>query len=264
MLKSQQSVLLIKALTVMVFAGFIARHGLETSRGANPLFAGSSAGEFGGDLALLRKWYTPPQSGESNHYIDLWSGTTLPALAHVNGLTNNHALFVDSHGKANSSSRGSSYQYYPNQPLVPPGQKIPSYSARDLAAIIAPEQRSTIHNIVVAGCNAEGQFRSDELRRYFPNATNITHMAAGALGFKPMYYQAIVLPSSEIRALYGKAAARKRNDLEYKITLTPSDDTTLLGSYVADLYLPSARQPYRTVRAGRELLEPGAATKSTP
>jgi hypothetical protein len=116
---------------------------------------------------------------------------------------------------------------------------------------------------VLAGCNAEGRFRSAEVRRHFPNATNITYMTPGELAFKPMYYQAIVLPAADIRPLYAKAHRTNEGRIEAPICTTPSAETRALGVYVADLYLPAASKPYRTVPASRELLD-GANLRTGP
>src|SRR5262249_42119946 len=121
------------------------------------------------------------------------------------------------------------------------------------------ESAANIHNIVLAGCNEEKRFRSEEFRRYFVNATNITYMTPGELGFKPMYYQAIVLPSSEIKPLYGKVRRTAQGEVECEIMAGPARGAKRLGAYVADLYYPGAAKPYRTQPAGRELLEPPAA-----
>jgi len=218
-------------------------------------------GEYGGDLEFLRRhWMAPQASGESNHYIDLWSPDSLIALARVNGLTNNHALFVDSHGKAGCSIRGSGFGLYPRAALVAPGAKTPYFSARDLATVLGPETAATIHNIVLAGCNQEGRLWSVEYRRHFVNATNITYMEPGRLAFKPMFYQAIILPSTEIKPLYGKPRRVSDDRVECDIVDEPRRGTRPLGAYIADLYLPGARKPYQTRKAGRELLDPPRIT----
>ena len=49
--------------------------------------------------------------------------------------------------------------------------------------MLGPESAATIHNILLAGCNQEGRIRSEEIRHYFVNATNITYMAPGELAF---------------------------------------------------------------------------------
>ena len=216
---------------------------------------GSERGQFGGNLDFLRRHHTAPGVAESNHYIDLWTPGALPALARVNGLTNNHALFVDSHGKAGCGS-GNGYGFYPQEKLVPAGMRTPYYSPRDLAVILGPGAVQSIHNIVLAGCNEEGRFSSREIRRYFPNATNITHMVAGQLGYKPMYYQAIVHRVEDIRPLYGMNTRTRDGRVETEIINEPASGAKPLGNYVADLYLPGGRSPFRTRPAGRDLLEP--------
>ena len=216
---------------------------------------GEERGQYGGNLEFLARHHTAPSAGENNYYIDLWTPGALPALARVNGLTNNHALFVDSHGKGGCSP-GNGYGFFPKQSLVPAGTRTPYYSVRDLAAILGAEAVQSIHNIVLAGCNEEGRFDSREVRRYFPNATNITHMAAGQLAYKPMYYQAIVHRVEDIRPLYGLNTRTRDGRIETQIVNEPMPGAKPLGNYLADLYLPGGRAPYRTRPAGRELLEP--------
>jgi hypothetical protein len=221
---------------------------------APPRLQGTEVGEYGGDLGFLRRCYTGPvAAGESNHYLDLWAPGALPLLARVNGLTNNRALIVDSHG--NAACAGRAYGFCPKETLLQPGQKLPWFSAADLARVLGPQNAATIHNILLAGCNAEGRFRSQELRRYFVNATNITYMTPGQLAFKPMFYQAIVLPSSQIRLLYGKRRDTLDGRIECALVDEPGRGAQPLGIYLADLYRPGGRKPYRTLKAGRELLE---------
>jgi len=195
---------------------------------------------------------------ESNHYFDLWSPGALPALARFNGLTNNRALFVDSHGSAGFRWHGRGYGLYPRETLLQRGQETPAFSPADFARVLGHDDAAAIHNIVIAGCNEEGRFRSQEWRRHFVNATNITYMTPGILAYKPMFYQAIVTPSSEIKPLYGRESS-SGNQSTCGIQREPSPGAKPLGAYVADLYLPGARKPYRTQRAGRELLEPERA-----
>ena len=267
MCELNQSLALAWAFLALLSTGGFAQSGLNEpapSQPNGPVAARLPAqGEYGGDLELLRRCYTSPRAGESNHYLDLWSPSALPVLARINGLTNNHALIVDSHGEALCATQ-SGYAFYPNGAMVPPGHPSPCYSARDLATVLGREQAASIHNLLLAGCNREGRFRSAELRRHFPNATNVTHMAAGELAFKPMFYQAIVLPSSEIRTLFGKTRRTSDGGVECEIRRMPSPEASALGAYVADLYLPGAPRPYRTVRAGRELLEPAPPPEPAP
>ena len=255
---------LLRAFVFMVCAGFLAKTGLEQfAKFRVSARAGEDRGEYGGDLKFLRHCYTPPGPGESNHYFDLWSEAALPVFTRVNGLTNNHALFVDSHGKTGCSVRGSGYGLYPSESLAPSGHNPPCYSFRDLAQVIGPEQAAQVHNVLLAACNAEGRFRSAELRRYFPNATNITYMTPGELAFKPMFYQAIAVPSGEIRRLFGRQRPVKSGQVECEILTADARDARRLGLYLSDLFLPSGRKPYRTVQAGRERLEPGRQAMSS-
>ena len=217
-------------------------------------------GEYGGDLGFLRRFHVGPQlPSESNHYFDLWSPGALPALARFNGLTNNRALIVDSHGSAGFRWHGRGYGLYPRETLLQSDQKTPGFSPADFARVLGRDQAAAIHNIVVAGCNEEGRFRSHEWRRHFINATNITYMTPGKLAYKPMFYQAIVTPSSEIKPLFGKER-RSSGGSECGMQRDPSAGAELLGAYVADLYRPGARNPYRTRAAGRELLDPECAS----
>jgi hypothetical protein len=80
-------------------------------------------------------------------------------------------------------------------------------------------------------------------------------MTPGRLAYKPMFYQAIVIPASEIKPLFGRESlGSERSPCGIERDCSPGSKP--LGAYVADLYLPGARKPYRTQRAGRELLEP--------
>jgi hypothetical protein len=213
-------------------------------------------GEFGGDLAFLRRFHVGPRSHfESNHYFDLWSPGALPAMARLNGLTNNRALVIDSHGGAGFRWHGRAYGLYPQETLTPGNEKVRGFSPADFARVLGRDQAAAIHNIVIAGCNEEERFRSRDWRRHFVNATNITYMTPGELAYKPMFYQTLVNPSSEITPLF-VLKRRGSNRINDVIEREPSPGAKKLGAYVADLYRPGARNPYLTRLAGRELLEP--------
>jgi hypothetical protein len=260
-----KSALFAMAIVVMVAGGFWIKGTLGSDQAAlvvsargvvTKRVAAKEHGEFGGDLGFLQRFHVGPQSpSESNHYFDLWSPGALPALARFNGLTNNRALFVDSHGSAGFRWHGRGYGLYPRETLLRPGQETLGFSASDFAKVLGPDHAAAVHNIVIAGCNEEGRFRSQEWRRHFVNATNITYMTPGKLAYKPMFYQAIVTPSSEITPLFGRER-RGSEGSACGIEREPSSGAEPLGAYVADLYLPGARKPYCTQRAGRELLEP--------
>jgi hypothetical protein len=225
------------------------------------------AGEYGADLGWLADYYTPPQTqGESNHYIDLWSGNTLRSVAISGGLTNNRTLFINSHGMAVSRGFGKHHALYPHDSLVAPKQTAPLLTARDLAQLLGPKAASEIHNIVLAACNADGAFSATEFRKYFVNATNITHCPAGQLGYQPMFLQAFLNSSAHIEPLYEVARKNSAGVVEYEIENTPSKRATKLSPYVAELFLPDATKPFRTTIAGRELLTPALlhSTRPTP
>lgn len=259
MLKSRKTQSVPKTLLILVLGGLLAHWASEMQSPDIPIAARSVEGELGdfkGQLDFLRRHHTGPQAeGENNHFIDLWSPSGLAATVRAGGLTNNHALFVDSHGRAGFGWSGGRYGIYPHQDLIPPGQKSPAYSAKDIAAVLGPEAARSIHNILLAGCNAEGRLRSQEFRRYFVNATNITYMTPGKLAFKPMFIQAITLPSSEIRPLHARIREVSTSRIEARISSVAWEGSEPLGTYLADLYQPGGRKPFRTQTAGRELLE---------
>lgn len=258
MSESQKIKSFARAILVMVLGGLLIKWALESRRA--PVFVAARGegrlGEFGGDLEFLRSHYTAPQSeAESNHLIDLWSPEGLVKLVQQHGLTNNRALVVDSHGRSGFSWHGGRYGIYPHRDLLMAGQETPAYSAKDLATVLG-NAAAEIHNIVLTGCNSEGRLRSQEFRKYFINATNITYMTAGELAFKPMLLQALSRNSAEIQPLHGRIRTVSAHRTEAIISGAAAPGFTPLGRYVADLYLPGARKPFRRQTAGRELLVP--------
>lgn len=222
----------------------------------------SAQGEFGGDLNYLQKFYTTPRTpGESNHYIDMWAGQKIREKITAGGLTNNHALFVNSHGKRILTEAGPCYAIYPYESLVPCGEEIPYYSPADLARIVGPVHAPKIHNILIAGCNAEGSFKPAEFRKYFVNATNVTYVVGGELGYQPMFLQAALSHSSNIRPLYETSRTNDLGELEYHLGKTPAPKATRLSPYIAALFRRGAVKPFKTQIAGREILQPPPASK---
>lgn len=220
----------------------------------------SEADSFSAASVLLQRSHTPPQSpGESNHFLDLWPGPKTADLARGCGLTNNHALIVNSHGRSVSTLRGARYRYYPHDALLAPGQKVPYFSAADLARVVGIENIPNIHNILIAGCNEGGGFSAKELRKWFVNATNITHMAEGERGYQPMFFQALTLASAEIEPLYETSASTAGGKAEFQIGRDPVRGAIRFSPYVAELFLPGAKTPFHTGVAGRELLDPSLA-----
>ena len=226
------------------------------SRPAAATAVESAHGEYGFGLDFLRKRYSPPQPGENNHVIDLWAEQSLSAFARECNLTNNHALFINSHGGGLATARGTRYSYYPHQSLLRAGEKTPQFSEADMAAVLGADSAATIHNILISGCNADGSFNSGELRKYFVNATNIVHLSAGKFGYQPMFRQILASHSSNIQPLYQTCAKNAAGKLEFFMGKNPAPNSTRLAPYVAELFKPGASTPFKMQVAGRELLAP--------
>jgi hypothetical protein len=141
------------------------------------------------------------------------------------------------------------YAYYPDDRIWL-SEPAPLYSAADLARVIGPDAAQEIHNVMIAGCNKEDAFDSQELRRYFVNATNITHTPAGKEGYELVFRDTLVHPSSGIRVLYptsDHSRLGKTGDKPPRPRFVP---------YVAELYRPKESRAYTKQIAGRELLNP--------
>jgi len=210
-------------------------------------------GEFGACLEDLRRFYSGPENpNESNHYIELWEGRTIRATTQWAGMTNNHTLFINSHGKALQGS--SRHAYYPHSSLLSNSQSTPYYSAKDFATLLR-DASTNIHNIILAGCDFDRSFKTSELRQHFVNATNITHSAAGKAGYQPMYLQAILSRSEDIKPLYETPRTNAKGVKEYHIRTTPSLHSTQLTPYIAELFRPGEKVPYKIQKAGCELIQ---------
>jgi len=239
----------------------LARGGLaESARNVQPArnpCVRADSGEFGSPLGFLRQHYSPPQApGESNYFIDLWASQELRTLVMACNLTNNHALFVNSHGKSLATRRGTQYAFYPHQSLLGSKEAAPPYSAADLARVLGAESAGGIHNLILSGCNLEGAFSPQELRKCFVNATNIVHMAAGELGYQSMFRQLLISPSWKIEPIYETSAKNRSGKVEYFTGHAPSAKATKLSPYIAESFEAGAINPFRTQRAGREILSP--------
>ena len=222
----------------------------------HPIRCESVPGEFGGDLALLKTFYTAAGTGDGNHYFEMWKPDAgIRGITRACGLTNNRALFVNSHGDAVPTVRGTRYGFRPHQSRLPEANHVPSFSARDLASVVGPAAATNIHNICISGCNIDGMLNPVELRHYFPSATNITHIAAGESGFEPMFIQALTLPSGDIRPLFETAQKKRSGEMAYSLGHSDAPNAMRLPPYIAELFLPGASQPYATRIAGRDLLD---------
>jgi len=215
-------------------------------------------GDWGGHLSLLHARLAGPHvSGESNWVLDFWNGPPLAALAKGHGLTNNHALIIDAHGESRRTPAGRDFVLVPHRDLVGPAPVADAFSFRDLARMLGPE-RLKIHNLILSACNRDGSFDARSVRRCFPAVTNIVHLPAGELGFKPTFYQALFRRSSQIGSIFGRKVERGAPGEFYELDESSTPESRPLRPYVAELFLPRANKPYRITRAGREILEPGS------
>ena len=187
----------------------------------------------------------PTVKGESNYYLDLWQPPRMRVIAPSSGLTNNHALFINSHGKGIKTKEGIRFVFYPHEEI---GKG--EFSIADIAFAIGAENIARIHNLVISACNTDSAFDVAEVRKYFPNATNIIHSAPGQAGYQEMLFQMLLADSSQIETLYQS----RGNDDDFEMTNHPVRDSKKLAPYVATLFMPGKSKPYRTQKAGRELL----------
>jgi hypothetical protein len=134
------------------------------------------------------------------------------------------------------------------------------YSVRDLASFLGLESSANIHNIVVGGCNLEGEINAREWRRHFKNATNIVHVPQGEPGYQPMFWQVFFLPSDRFAPVYERAQRTEDGSIDYHLENRPSTDSIRMEPYVAELFKPGSSKPYRTQLAGRELLRPSSSS----
>jgi hypothetical protein len=232
----------------------------EVAAAPQPALSPEARGEYGADLGLLKTHYSPPQQRhESNYFIDLWSDQDLRMFALACGMTNNHALFINSHGTGLATAHGIEYVLYPHASLLQPKEKICYYSAADMARLLGADA-NRIHNLVLASCNTSGAFDARALRKYFVNATNVIHMAAGEPGYQSMFRQVFTSHSSKIKPMYESCVKNKSGELEYILGDCPSPKATRLSPYMAELFRPGEMAAFRTQIAGRELLAPAQAS----
>ncbi len=245
-------------IAVAAFARCVSQAGepASSSQTRAPL---SEPGQFGSDLKVLSQFYVAPQSpGESNHYFEMWDGPKVREIATANGLLDNHALFINSHGDARTAQGRTRYAFCPHQNLVRPGQPAPCFSAQDLARFLGPANVTQIHNLIIGGCDREACLRSEELRRYFTSATNITHVASGERGYHVMFLQSFLSYSEDIQPLYEVAVRDRQGKVKYFMEIAPAANATKFGPYVADLFRPGEMTPFKRQIAGRELLDPSS------
>jgi len=210
-------------------------------------------GEYGGNLNLLRCFYTPPQAaGESNYFIDMQGKEPLRNFAVAHGLTNNHALFVLCHGRAIDTPCGCRYAFFGGKDDRNENSAA-SFSIQDIAGLLGPVNASQIHNLVLASCNRENMLCPAEIRAYFPYVTNLTHALPETDAQLNTFHHALTYPSRDIDFLYAMPDTFTLGVFEHR--KSGKRGTRKLVPYVADLYLPGAKKPYSRQTAGRELLQ---------
>lgn len=166
-------------------------------------------------------------------------------IAPGSGLTNNNALFINSHGKGIKMKRGLRYVFYPHEEI---GKG--EFFIEDIAAAVGAQNIPKIHNIVISGCNTDSSFNAKDIRKTFPNATNIIHSAAGQAGYQEMLFQLLLAESSQIETLY----QTRLPDGDFEMHNRPVRGSKKMSPYVASLFRPGQNEPYKEQRAGRELL----------
>ena len=199
---------------------------------------------------------TPAAPGESNFYLDLWQPPKMRVIAPGGGLTNNHALFINSHGKGIKAKHGVRYVFYPHED-VGAGE----FFIEDIATAIGADNVPKIHNLIISACNTDSSFSAKEVRKCFPSATNIIHSAAGQAGYQEMVFQVLLADSSQIETLYQSRAA---DDDDFEIGNRPLPGCKKMSPYIATLFCPGKVQPYRQQKAGRELLTKVPLTEVIP
>ena len=218
-----------------------------------PLTVHSTENPTAAKMSFLRRYYAGPHSSqESNHFIDLWETQTLRSLVMAAGLTNNHALFINCHGKAAKANHGKQHVFYPHQTLAPADQDS-LFTIKEFATLLGAHAVQ-IENVVLSSCNLEGSLNLAEIRESFPNATNIIHAPAGQAGYQPMFFQMLLTDSANVETLYERRVKSALGGVVYEITNRPHRRAKKLAPYIADLFDPGAIRPFRTQIAGRELL----------
>ena len=167
-------------------------------------------------------------------------------IAPGSGLTNNHALFINSHGTGIKTKHGVRYTFYPHEDIG-----TGEFFIEDIAAAVGAENVPKIHNLVISACNIDSSFNAKEVRKYFPNATNIIHSPAGQAGYQEMIFQVLLTESSNIETLY---QSRSAEDDDFEISKRPVPGCKKMAPYVATLFCPGKVEAYREQKAGRELL----------
>ena len=78
-----------------------------------------------------------------------------------------------------------------------------------------------------------------------------------------MFIQALTLPASDIRPLFETAQKKRTGEMAYSLGHTAAPKARRLPPYIAELFLPGARQPFATRIASSDLLDPPPAQLQT-
>jgi len=189
--------------------------------------------------------------------MDMWAGRNMEQILRLNGLTNNHALFINSHGKGGQGPLRTRFGFYPHTEVLKGNGESPVYSVRDLATVLGPESAAAIRNVYLSACDVESCFSASEIKHFFKNVTAVAHTPKGEAGYQPMFYEAIVNPSWEIQPLYETRVHTLIGKSAFEVGVERIAGARKLNVYVAELFLPTAKKPYGQRVAGRELLESG-------
>ena len=199
-------------------------------------------------LEFLRRHYS---ATESSHFVDLWESQNLVAIAAAGGLRDTRTLFINSHGREIRTTRGKRYILHPHERLIEGA--MPVFYVEDFARLLGPTNAAQIHNLVLSACNIEGALDLRALRAAFVNVTNVIHMPAGAAGYQPMLFQALLSESSRIETLYELPVKQDDGSIEYEISSRATRGAKKLSPYIASIFTPGETRP-RVQVAGRELL----------
>jgi hypothetical protein len=71
-----------------------------------------------------------------------------------------------------------------------------------------------------------------------------------------MFLQVLTCPAEAIQILYETSRTNRQGTVDYLIAKKPSPGATKFSPYIAELYRPGDRNPFRTQIAGREILDP--------
>jgi hypothetical protein len=242
----------------LVVVGLLAGCATENPGGRT----GAKWGEYGGKLEVLRAAYSPPQNPEeSNHFIDLIAGSSVREFARAQGLLNNNALFVLSHGRGVMTAVGRRYAFLSGFKGEPPAENAVAFSPRDLARVLGRKKAGRIHNLVLAGCNSGNMLYPSELLQYFPAVTNIIHAEPQTDAYEATFCRVLTHHSSEIKDLF---RGPEVNGVVRFGTTPKTAGARKLAPYVARLYKPGSNRPFAVQVAGRELLEPSRFPAPSP